>query len=356
MSKPKLIISTTGTSIGTNVRRDIFSNSIDEEGKKSIKDEIRGAVESKDINAISAETKSLHKISIDSSTHIAFIQTDTIEGELCAQVLSEWCANQWSCQVSLFRVKGLQVKDARAFARVGIKEYLRICIELIEENRFSHDVILNPTGGFKGIVPYTTLLGMLFSRPIYYIFEWSDALIQLPSIPISYDEGLMDKCAQRLKQIEDETSIESDAFWQGIDFYEREKFLSLVEEENGEVTLSPVGMVLWERYKEDFPVHLHRSEVKPERKKISLRKDHGIDILNHWAKRFVNNPYVEEVVNSLPFNPSTTNPIKKVHDNGLIELVLTKTDAGYGMVVKTTGTNKEETEEIAKILLSRYGL
>lgn len=355
MSKPRLIISTTGTSIGMNVRRDIFSKSFNEEGKKSIKDEIRRSVESKDINAISAETKSLHKIGIDRSTHIAFIHTDTIEGELCVQVLREWCANQWSCQVSLFRVKGLQVKDARDFARIGIKEYLRICIDLIEGNRFSHDVILNPTGGFKGIVPYTTLLGMIFSRPIYYIFEWSDALIRLPSIPISYDEELMDKCAQQLKQIEDETSIKEDAFWEGIDFHDRKKYLSLIEEEGGLITLSSIGILLWERYKKDYPPHLRRSSKRPEEKSIQLRKDHGIEILKHWAKRLVNNPYVEEIVNSLPFNSRTTNSIKKVYDNGLIELVLTKTDAGYGMVVKTTGTNKKETVEIAGILLERYG-
>lgn len=356
MSKPKLIISTTGTSIGLNVRRDIFPKTFNEENRRSIKEEITKSIYNKECNVISAETKSLHKIGIDDSTHIAFIHTDTDDGELCAQVLNEWCTSHWGCHVSLFRVKGLQVKDAEVFARVGIKEYLRICIDLIEKYCFSHDVILNPTGGFKGIVPYTTLVGMIFSRPIYYIFEWSDALIRLPSIPISYDEELMDRCAQRLKQIEDETAIEADAFWQGIDFHERGKFLSLIEEENGDVTLSPVGMLLWERYKKDFPVHLRRSQIEPENKKINLRDDHGIDILKHWAKRLVNNPYVEKIVNSLPFNPRTTNPIKKVHDNGLVELVLTKTDAGYGMVVMTTGTNKKETEEIAGILLSRYGL
>lgn len=162
-------------------------------------------------------------------------------------------------------------------------------------------------------------------------------------------------CSKVLKRIEDETSIVKDEFWKGIDFHEREKFLSLIEDEGGLITLSPIGILLWERYKKDFPPHLRRSTEKPEKKDIHLRDDHGIDILNHWAKRLVNNPYVEAVANSIPFNPHTTNPMKNVHDNGLIELVLTKTDAGHGMVVKTTGRNKKETEEIASILLSRYG-
>lgn len=39
------------------------------------------------------------------------------------------------------------------------------------------------------------------------------------------------------------------------------------------------------------------------------------------------------------------NPIKNVHDNGLIELVLMKTDAGDGMVVRIIRRNKKEIEK-----------
>lgn len=81
MSKPKFIISTTGTSIGTNVRRDIFSPNFNE---KSVREEIRKNVDKKDVEVISAETKSLFKIGVDKSTHIAFVHTDTREGELYA--------------------------------------------------------------------------------------------------------------------------------------------------------------------------------------------------------------------------------------------------------------------------------
>lgn len=175
---------------------------------------------------------------------------------------------------------------------------------------------------------------MIFSKPIYYIFENSDALIRLPIIPINYNEELLDKCAEKLKQIEKDTCIRSDKFWDMVDFYEREKFTSLIEEEGGLVTVSPIGMILWERYKKDFPPHLVRINKKPEDKKIDLRGDHGRDVLMRWAKRLVNNPYVEEIVNSLPFSPRTTNPIKKVCDNGFVDIVFTKTDAGYGMVSK----------------------
>lgn len=94
-------------------------------------------------------------------------------------------------------------------------------------------------------------------------------------------------------------------------------------------------------------------ELKPLN--FNLREDHDKDILMHWAKRPVNSPYAEEIVNSLPFNPKATNPIKKITEDGLTEIVLTKTDAGYGMVIKTSGRNERETKEIAELLSRRYG-
>jgi hypothetical protein len=75
----------------------------------------------------------------------------------------------------------------------------------------------------------------------------------------------------------------------------------------------------------------------------------------HWAKRLIHSPYVEGIINSISFNSKATNPIHNIYDDGRVELVLTKTDEGYGMVVKTTGRDKKETEEIAHILKERYG-
>ena len=89
-------------------------------------------------------------------------------------------------------------------------------------------------------------------------------------------------------------------------------------------------------------------------KKISLRDDHGKNILLPIANRLVKSPYVIEVVNSLPYNPNERNFIRKIKPDGLIEIVLTKTDKGFGLVVKTTGRNKKETETIAELLKQEF--
>ncbi|MCP4350189.1 MAG: hypothetical protein GY795_32330 [Desulfobacterales bacterium] len=66
-------------------------------------------------------------------------------------------------------------------------------------------------------------------------------------------------------------------------------------------------------------------------------------------------PYVISVINSIPFNSAEKQFIRKVHTTGNIEIVLTGTDKGFGMVIKTTGRNLRETELIAQIIEDKYG-
>ena len=77
-------------------------------------------------------------------------------------------------------------------------------------------------------------------------------------------------------------------------------------------------------------------------------------MLRAFAKRIINSPYVNSVKNSLPWNNRTTNFIRRVYPNGLIEVVLYWTDEGLGMVIQTTGRNQRETEEIARLLEEKY--
>lgn len=101
-------------------------------------------------------------------------------------------------------------------------------------------------------------------------------------------------------------------------------------------------------------VELVPSTLLPEEKKIDLRDDHGKKELKAFAERLRRNQYVEEIVNSLPFNQNTHTFIRRIRPNGLVELVLRWTDEGFGLVVKTTGRNYRETEKIAKILKDEF--
>ncbi|WP_212637855.1 hypothetical protein [Desulfocicer vacuolatum] len=102
------------------------------------------------------------------------------------------------------------------------------------------------------------------------------------------------------------------------------------------------------------PVYLIKTTLEINEKRISLRHDHGKDVLLKFSNRLTKSPYITEIVNSLPFNPKCRNFIKSTDANGLIEIVLPHTDQGLGLIVQTTGRNIRETEKIAEILEKQF--
>ncbi len=99
---------------------------------------------------------------------------------------------------------------------------------------------------------------------------------------------------------------------------------------------------------------LKPTKLPPSNKSISLREDHGKDKLKALSDKLINCEYVIGIINSLPFNPTERKFIRKIRENGLIEIVLTDTDQGFGLLVKTTGTSLTQTEKIAKIIGEKY--
>jgi hypothetical protein len=101
-------------------------------------------------------------------------------------------------------------------------------------------------------------------------------------------------------------------------------------------------------------IHLTECNTPASGKQISLRNDHGKDVLLNFSKRLVQSPYVVEIVNSLPYNSNEKKFIRKIKPDGLIEIVLINTDKGLGLAVKTTGRNYNETKAIAQILQEEF--
>lgn len=100
----------------------------------------------------------------------------------------------------------------------------------------------------------------------------------------------------------------------------------------------------------NIPIQVSQTLIQPQRKKVSLRDDHGKDVLDSFANRLKNIPYIIGVINSLPFNPKETDFIRNVYEDGRIEIVLVDTDLGLGLIIQTTATNMLETKWIAKYL------
>jgi hypothetical protein len=138
------------------------------------------------------------------------------------------------------------------------------------ENLYGRNVILNATAGFKSLVPYTTLVGLLFKVPVEYIFEMSSELITLPPLPVDFDQAFFARMEPILKRIDEKTSLPQEEVLDKITPEDRDTLLPLLEQADGEFTLSALGTIVYERYK--TVAQLLPSKRKP------AEKDHTRDL------------------------------------------------------------------------------
>ena len=211
--------------------------------------------ESLDIAAqASAELNSLYKLGVRSGDKVVLLSSDNLQGHVCADMISFCLQERFSIlpkDIEIKRIEGLQVHNEKLLRDSGLKNLVKAMLSyLADENyRYSYDIIINPTGGFKGIVPFLTILGMLYGRKSIYVFEYSKQLITLPPLPFSFDLNIYNRVRDALHYLEDEVAVPEQAFFCRIKDYVQEEhdlFTAFIEpfDESGKITISPLAYCL----------------------------------------------------------------------------------------------------------------
>lgn len=140
-----------------------------------------------------AEQKSVSKAlaarGIDiSKVHFHLLATRTGEGAVCAAILKEiW---KTAFRVDVHFPEGFGRADDAAFAASGLPNLLSEIAQIMEKIDLERkagcqvEAVIIPTGGYKAIIPYLTIAGILYGCPAYYIYEDSNVLIELPAPPL----------------------------------------------------------------------------------------------------------------------------------------------------------------------------
>lgn len=145
----------------------------------------------------------------DTLTHcdkdkVLLIASDSFEGTIAAMLLQKYFTdhnhNSKKREYQLVQalekvdVKSIPLMDATSgsqrFQKEGLANYAQIIRGYVDkpENE-NHNLVLNVTGGFKGVIPYTTLLGSFFKdkhRWLSYLFEQGE-VITIPALPLYFD-------------------------------------------------------------------------------------------------------------------------------------------------------------------------
>lgn len=196
---------------------------------------------------LSAEIHSLARMPVKADDRVILFASETADGQASAHAVKlylEQAIPGIECAVK--KVPGLQVTDSRRFRTEGVVNFVRMALREIDSYGVAQ-CVLNPTGGFKSLVPYTVLVGMLKRVPARYIFEQSNTLMTLPALPLDFARERVEPVRELLERIERETAIPIAEWQQRIPFEERDQFAPLIEETGGgEITLSAIGLMLWE--------------------------------------------------------------------------------------------------------------
>jgi CRISPR/Cas system-associated protein Csm6 len=92
--------------------------------------------------------------------------------------------------IKVIPVEGLQVEDPELFRATGAPNLIEHIHQLAEGGTDDGSrVIINATGGFKELIPYTTIAAALMDRPyqMHYLFSGSTEITTLPPFPIGLD-------------------------------------------------------------------------------------------------------------------------------------------------------------------------
>jgi len=244
----RTIITTVGTSLLMNAKRDVGVERLDEQ-------QLANYLRHTEAARVSAETNSLSRL-LQSDERIIFLCSQTDDGRRCAGALAQHYKNA-SHDTCMVEIPDLTYVESR-FKMRGLRSLVATLIEQIRRERGQgHTVLINATGGFKAEIAYATLVGLLFDVPVYYMHEAFREIIEMPPTPISWDYSLLANYEEFFEWIDADlrATVEVDTRLRGLP----ENIRLLLAEEEGWTMLSPAGEVFYGAYRD----RLQRTEDVP---------------------------------------------------------------------------------------------
>lgn len=237
----------------------------------------------------SAEIKSLYqilrelkeKIEKEGGVQIYFLTSDTILGKLAGDILKDYVKNdhrnfcEFNVDAFVYCIESLRVESRREFYR-GVSNLITKVFEIA--GGYWDNIIFNITGGYKATVPFMVTLAYFYKRPVYYIFEDTDALVKIPQIPLR--EDLLD--AEKLQPYEEWLCRLKEGIWgdgkkfdelKKSDFYKEFSHLIETDEDDKIAILNPIGVLILHVLKENYFCFCATDEVISAIEKDSRLKE-----------------------------------------------------------------------------------
>jgi putative CRISPR-associated protein (TIGR02619 family) len=307
---------------------------------------------------ISAETNTLHNLSISNYDWLELLHSQTDEGLFCAQCLASYYA-------AICRKVALQPIDSlnyhhESFSQHGLKSLVAKVFDILDKevpNRpGSPEVIFAATGGFKAEIAFLNLIGALLNIEVYYIHEQFRELVRLPRLPLTWDTDYVTQNQDFFEWIEEasepRSAIEAENWLKG-----RPQLRSLVEESGNHVYLNVAGSLLYKAAKSlqnNKPkAHWPPADSNPPQQKNGVSKvehhrPNGWELAVNWLCSI---DCVTRVIYDT--NAYGGSPVK-VTDNGDITVRYTDGNQHLPLLVSTTANTPDQSELVCEYIRRRF--
>ena len=205
-----------------------------------------------EISIASAELSSLLKdneLKPQSDDCIFLVHTNTLSATACAEFIKKELKKQGYLNIELKPVSDMSDVSGSDFYKKGLPNLIHTLVGLI--NDAQPEFVLIPTGGYKAIIPYFVLVGILYKIPCRYIYEDSDNVIELPPLPLHADLSRWTGLEAILESLEGKGSAAIDQWSLSKDVRIIGMIHNLLIEENGSLKKSPLCNLLETRVQED---------------------------------------------------------------------------------------------------------
>jgi len=248
------------------VKADELDN--EEDRRKIIEGVLNEKYFKNNINA-SAEIKSLIKLKkqLKDDFEIYLLYSDTALSRLAAEILKEKLnlyEELQNCNIIIKKIEGLQIWDKKEFEK-GMANLTNEIYNIAQG--YWGDIVINITGGYKATIPYLTILAQINKCPIYYIFEETDALIEIPhftSVKIEINKDLFEKYWEIFEKIEHPKLLLKN----NVDDEFIKECGIMIEETKIDnqlyISLHPLGEIFWKKYKEEYFIFYAPEDVYKE--------------------------------------------------------------------------------------------
>lgn len=278
-SKPRLFVSTVGTSLFTNAAadNDQIKQSLTQQANVEREDALSADLLqfidklgaewsdklcscslnearrlSAELNGLLCGASASPADALRSSAHI-LITTDTALGRRAGALLKSMLERVSALVYETYAPHRLRTDTTDNFQQ-GVRDLMNWCKKTLDGYRASHEVVFKLVGGFKTLQGYMTLMGMFHADKIVYIFEQGNQCITIPRLPVRVDRELVNQHAVTLALL---NACDDPISRSKLPSQPPEVFVEPIDDEK--VTISAWGQLLWQEVEEEiFEKDLHK--------------------------------------------------------------------------------------------------